>query len=154
MKRRYTTYWKAAFLLLVFSLNTVLSFACSLSTVFHDLQHRSGTAATPGHEHSAVASHHHYHKHSQGTFGQGHASKKAPENDCCSGSIVRLEKVDKAASAPIKAPAPALERQLIETLYLLSAVQQVPEPAYPVYCRWRPPGTIHDLRITIQSFQI
>ncbi|RYY82072.1 MAG: hypothetical protein EOO15_23555 [Chitinophagaceae bacterium] len=156
MKQKHSTYWKAFFLLLVFSMNTVVSFACSLGGVFHQFHHQGAASFhqhKEGHSHQHASGHKHDHKHGH-KHQHADPSEKKTGDDCCSGDVVKLEKADKATTAAIKVPAPAIEEIFLDSFtYYLSQVQ-APRTALPRFYRWRPPGTIQDLRIAIQSFQI
>ncbi|WP_345256787.1 hypothetical protein [Flaviaesturariibacter amylovorans] len=168
MKQKHKTYWKAFFLLLVFSLNTVVSFACSLGGVFHQLHHQSATSAhqhPTGHSHEHSKGHSHSHKQAHaggnqhdhsGAHKHDHtsSSKSAAADECCSDAVVKLEKTDKATTTVIKVPAPALEDVFLGSLAFFLQSVQAPKSIFPQHYRWRPPGTIQDLRIAIQSFQI
>jgi hypothetical protein len=146
---------KAIFLLLVFSLNTVVSFACSLGGLFHSFHHHTNYAAS-AHSHG----HHqqkegHHHDHGNTSHHQEEQAPEKPADDCCSKNVVQLDKVEKATSKVIEAPG-----VVFSTLFLLSYTslfsQLPPEGTlnYPSFIRWRLPTTIQDLRIVIQSFQI
>ncbi|RYZ24232.1 MAG: hypothetical protein EOO16_01450 [Chitinophagaceae bacterium] len=170
MKQKNRTYWKAFFLLLVFSLNTIVSFACSLGGVFHQFHHQSVISIHEhkgghGHDHDRSMGHTLRHRHS-GNEGHKHlhaikhdhrhisTNGQQSGDDCCSGSIVKLEKADKATTSVNKIPVPALEKVFLGTLTFYFAQVQVPRTTLSRFYRWRPPGTIQDLRIAIQSFQI
>lgn len=141
-------------LLLVFSLNTVVSFACSLGGIFHTFHHHSATQKQPSHgQHQPQEGHHHDH----GTPSHQHDNKgsEKPADDCCSKNVVVLEKMEKAVSRTVQAPdAVFLTLFLTSFSTLFSLFPSEEKTLYPDRARWRPPVTIQDLRIVIQSFQI
>lgn len=144
------TYYKALFLTLVFGLNTAVSFACSFSNLFHHFHHHNN-AAEEAHEHGEEKKHVHEHSGS-------HHDQPAPQNekkdDCCSNSVVEMQKVEKAISRTIEVndPVPVASRVAAHTE--LSPSTPKSKTVFPDYTRRRPPTTIQDLRIVIQSFQI
>lgn len=133
-------------LLLVFSLNTVISTTCALGSFFHDFHHH----ASPG---AQVA--HHSHDH-QGT----HDHEKVPEpsqEECCSKSVVQFYQADKYVSESLSLPPVSVlfSSFISSTDILLSSGRIDHQPLTDDHSRrWRHPATIHDLRIAIQSFQI
>jgi ABC-type nickel/cobalt efflux system permease component RcnA len=143
------TYFKALLLLIAFSMSTVVSFACSFSDLFHEFHHHN-SPATKAHKHNDQKEHTHDHS------GSHHdtSPREEKKDNCCSHSIVELQKVEKSISRNIEAlnlnssisfVAAGLE------LFSLPALRQIFSPDF---VRWRPPATIQDLRILIQSFQI
>lgn len=155
------TFYKALVLLTVFSLNTVVSFACSLSSLFHNLHHHNSSAKIERH-------HGHRHDHAKGhTHGKAHVHPhdKAPEerqdhhsngakDDCCSNSVVVMQQADKSVSRSIEVPNVFFVASVLTPLYHLSFSEAIPKKAFKHNLRWRHPTTIQDLRIVIQSFQI
>lgn len=145
-------YFKAALLLLIFSLNTVVSFACSFTGLFHSLHHASEhkTEITP-HQHKDVSAHRHLDGH------QEHEEGGTPlnsEKDCCSKLVVELDKVEKAISKPISAPSLSFINGLFASISDRVPVAPLTSNHIRQEWRWRLNATIPDLRIVIQSFQI
>ena len=150
MKVKNRTYYKALVLLVAFSLSTVVSFACSVSSLFHELHH---------HNSSAKSHHVHNHgvKHTHSHTAHHHGSDKPEEKkeDCCSGNVLQLQKTEKAVSRSIEAPNAVFAMSVFTAYASLLTLQQPEEKAFlPHHFRWRLPATIQDLRIVIQSFQI
>jgi hypothetical protein len=144
------TYFKALLLVIVFSLNTVISFACSFSSLFHGVHHHNSSVAAPDKHNGSVA---HTHNHEA----QPHKktdSKEEQKGDCCSTSIVEVEKTDKSVSRTIEAPDTLFLAAFIATYSSLLDYFTVERTVKPHWDRWRPPATIQDIRIVIQSFQI
>ncbi len=138
------TYYKSLFLLMVFSLNMVVSMACSLSSYVHSLHHES-----------PLTNSHHQHEHSKKPHHLHDEKTGLPKDDCCSGSVVLVQQMDKSVARSIEAPG------ILSTLVLLPGFVSITDLTLaeektqtPPFDRWRPPATIEDLRIMIQSFQI
>ncbi len=148
--------YKALFLFLVFSMNTVVSFACLFSDVFHNFHHHNRITATKEHDHSGD---HHAQAHKHHGDKPAHSHDTAPsgksKDDCCSDSIVAIEKADKSLSRAIGAPQ---VHSVLSSFYpdhsTLYFKEKTNRLILPVQDRWRYPATIQDLRIVIQSFQI
>lgn len=150
MAKTKRTYYKALLLLILFSMNTLVSFACSFSDLVHSLHHHN-SSATLQHEHANGEKHVHAH---DGNHHDHAAKEEPPQQDCCSGSVA-VQLVEKSVSRSIDAP-----RVFFVNAFLLAYTATVdglfvPEQSFaPDYVRWRLPATIPDLRIVIQSFQI
>ncbi|MNV87372.1 hypothetical protein D3C71_1814910 [compost metagenome] len=117
---------KAAFLLIVFLLNTVVGFACSV-----------------GMNMGAVESHHHSSK----------AEKAA--DDCCTDQVQKIERADKLSPPVLEFSSYQPFYTLIYPNYfLLEALVSSLEISHPKHLvrDYHPP--IPDIRIAVQSFQI
>jgi hypothetical protein len=153
------TYYKALPLLIIFSLNTVVSFACSFSSLFHGFHHQNSSSTTIEHKHSAnhhdpqgeKKKHDHgdqpNHKHDSG-------SSSNSKDDCCSSAVVQIEKLEKAVSRTIEAPHAIFVASLFAVYEKLSFLSGLKNTFFPDHVRWRFSATIPDIRIAIQSFQI
>lgn len=143
---------KAAFLLIVFSLNTMVGFACSIGVdMGFNTSHHNGDAAKASvhihkdgkkHEHKAETGKKHPHKHTETT------SKK---DDCCKEKVVKLQASDKAlthAQPTIHTPL-----FIVNSFFQFSSFNTVKgvSQKYVAY-QFHPPP--YDIRIVIQSFQI
>ena len=151
------TYYKALLLLIVFSLNTVVSFACSFGGVFHDFHHKNSATTEHKHSHSSKHSHDSGHKHDHHKNSENKHDSNAPDDskdNCCSGSIIKMQMVDKLISRSIEAPDLIFITSYVAAYSELFSLQKEEKTAFPKFVRWRPPATIQDLRIVIQSFQI
>lgn len=143
---------KAAFLLIVFSLNTMVGFACSIGVdMGFNTSHHSGHAAKASvhihkdgkkHDHKLEAGKKHTHKHSET------ASKK---DDCCKEKVVKLQTSDKALThAQATVHTPVFIVSSFFQFLSFNTVKGVPQK-YIAY-QFHPPP--YDIRIAIQSFQI
>lgn len=137
-------------LLIVFSMNTLVSFACSASNLFHELHHHN-TAASKAHHHEGQSSHVHDHSGNHHSDGD---DRQDGNSDCCSNSVVEIQKVEKSVSRNIVAPSIVEVTSFFPAYSALLSLQGNESPSYPRHIRWRIPATIQDLRIKIQSFQI
>lgn len=144
------TYYKALLLLIVFSMNTMVSFACSFSSLFHEFHHHN-SSVTVSHQHNDGVKHAHKHN---GHHHDTSDSEKKSQKDCCSESVVAVEKVEKAVSRSIEAPSAFFLKALLASYTDLFKLITEPKVVTKHYNRWRVPTTIQDLRIVIQSFQI
>lgn len=171
---------RAAVLLLVFSLNTVVSLACGLGFNFKLTIKKDAIAnnASIGHHHSAGSGNHDHgegraakaHSHSHEASGHHHPKEvqaippadlslthfKAPQpDDCCADEVSALNLLDKAINQNSN------PHIIAEALHMLSAyiiaVHADPQASitlHPPSPRSWPLATHTDLRIAIQSFQI
>ena len=150
---------KAAFLMVVFALNTVVSFACSVGIVDFSKDHHKQDAQ---HSHNKPHSHdevHHQtaeesdHQHSE----PNHHSTGEEKGNCCSDDVIKLLVTDMAVTTTNPNPLPpSIELSATLHTFILSLYNKNEAYAKPLppYLRWQIPATIPDLRIAIQSFQI
>jgi hypothetical protein len=158
MNKHRSRFLKALLLTTVFSLNIVVSFACSVSETVHhshhagnrsDISHHSpGKAELPGHGHEGDHKHHHGHDDEPG-------NKQDESKNCCSGDVVKLQQTDRSVSRGIDLPEQAqltlihtIRSEIDATLFVATVDEFLPQ-----HFRWRL-STIPDIRIAIQSFQI
>lgn len=151
---------KAAFLLIVFLLNTVVGFACSvgLDMGFNNPGHHQEEKALEPHHHDGQESkdHHHKGKHEHDTSTDHHSSKtEKTAEDCCKDEVQKIERADKLSP-------PVLEYShyqpfftlIYPNYFLLEASVSSLEILRPKHLvrDYHPP--IPDIRIALQSFQI
>lgn len=144
---------KAFFLLIVFSLNTVVGFACSLGMDmgFNSPHHGTG-AGGKGSVHIHKDGKVHLHKPAPN---KGHHSAEktaSKKDDCCKGKVVKLQTADKNlrySKATVNVPV-----FLIPKVYTKEILLKFSQPDLQQYiaCHFHPPP--RDIRIDIQSFQI
>jgi len=142
MKRKKSIQFKALFLLIVFSLNTVIGFACAVGI---DMGFNS-----PHHEESVAGSlirHHH------GANIKNHGSKNDKDN-CCNGEVMQFQKIDKVLTSSItfiNSVSFTSYRASFYNIDILSHSTQIADIKYFVRSHHPP---IPDIRIAIRSFQI
>lgn len=145
--------FKAAFLLVVFSLNTVVGFACSMGVNmgFNTTHHKEEAEKAQIHTHKDGKKHEHK---QESAKKQQHSHQKAidKKDDCCKEKVVKLQIADKNldySQTVINQP----------VIYLPGTLYQL--PVYTIVkgnvqefiaCHFHPPP--RDIRIDIQSFQI
>lgn len=146
--RNKGTYIKVVVLMAAFSLNSLISTACAFSSMFHQLHHHGPD--TTEHQHTNGEKHSHEHN---GNHHHDGNNAGTPE-DCCAKASIAFNKLDKSTTpgwlgwlAPVfSVPAYDLSNWNIQS--------QAPVSVHRAFDRWRPPGTIHEVRIIIRSFQI
>lgn len=154
MKRKVSIQLKAALLLLVFGMNTIVGFACAVgvdmgfnATHHHDEEVKEVVV----HTHADGTKHNHHNK----VAGHQHVKKDASKkDDCCNDKVVNLIQTDKAVPQSNIIINPVFITAFVATYFnidLLYSPQASTSIKYFVRC-YHPP--ISDIRITIQSFQI
>ena len=155
---------KAAFLLLMFSLNTVVSFACSVGLVdFSKDRHNHDESHSHEKPHSHKSAHDHHDENNiqrnhQHLATDNHHSPAEEKDNCCSDNIVKVTTLDKAVTNVNQNPLP------LPLVDVLAAVYAFILPDYystKLLIRPKPPfdrsWDVFDdmnIRIAIQSFQI
>ncbi|NRF40105.1 HYC_CC_PP family protein [Pedobacter foliorum] len=150
MKRNRSIPLKAVFLLVVFLLNTVVGFACTVGLEENHDHHLHNASVANPHKHNHEEAEHHH----DGLAADHHSAKKDKEN-CCKDEVAKLLKEDKLAAAksavnlqPMVFITVPVSFYQFDTLALLRSA-----PSIRYFVRsYHPP--IGDIRISIQSFQI
>ena len=145
---RSGTYLKTALLFIVFSMNTAVSFACSFSSLFHTTHHQGSEKVVHGEGKK------HDHEHTERHHAHTADHTKNDNDECCSSTVVIIEKIEKAVSRNIEAPTVLIQFTPHFTTDHFLTVSKDSDRFLILRDRWRYPTTIHDLRIVIQSFQI
>jgi hypothetical protein len=148
MNRKRSIQLKAAFLLIAFSLNTVIGFACAvgLDMGFNSHHYEESAIETEG-------VHHHDKSHHDDTA-DSHHHKANEKDNCCNGGVMKFQKVDKALASSINVINPVFFTSFLASFYnidILSSDSRISEIKYFVRSHHPP---IPDIRIAIQSFQI
>jgi hypothetical protein len=150
MKRNLSIQAKAAFLLLVFALNTVVGFACAvgLNMGFNTRHHHDeAITANTGHHHGDTGHH-------QDEADKDHHSKDSKDN-CCKDKVVKFAQVDKTVPQSSGAGInPVFVTTFVASFFdvdISFVSKAIPNVKYFVRS-YHPP--IPDIRIAIQSFQI
>jgi len=155
MKSNISIQIKAAFLLLIFGLNTIIGFACSVgmdmgfNTVHH---HSKGASATSVHVHANGKRHEH---HNKATHHHQHDDNKngREKGGCCNNIVIKFSQTDKSVRQtglfhPVIFSA-VVNSFLIPGIFYQSQVAETQK----YFVRGHHPP-IPDIRIAIQSFQI
>lgn len=152
MKKNKTIQFKAALLLLVFSLNTLLGFACSLGLQMgynehhHDAEVAAPTSHTAHHEHGSDQKHHEDKK-------QHHPDNESSDDDCCSNGVTSFNLISKTIPHQVEL-VPHFFTAFTFTWFNSGIFPyiNVTKNIKPFVRSHHPP--IPDIRIAIQSFQI
>ena len=154
---------KALFLLSVFSLNTVVGFACSVGVDmgFNSKHHHAEETTEPVvHIHKDGKEHIHYEKKSGHDHRKSHHHDQASGNkskedkdNCCNDEVLQILQLDKSVPQSLNIIHPIFLTAFFDAFY------NVPLPSLDIvknikqFVRsYHPP--IPDIRIAIQSFQI
>lgn len=157
MKKIKSIQFKAAFLLIVFSLNTVIGFACAvgLDMGFNSNHHEEMVTDIPVHIHVDGKKHQHHNEakdHNNEAVKDHHQSNK--KDNCCNDEVIKFQQVDKALASSVTLISPVFFTSLLASFYnidILSSNSGISDIKYFVRSHHPP---IPDIRIAIQSFQI
>jgi hypothetical protein len=149
MKRNISIKLKAAFLLFVFGLNTVVGFACAAGLDMGFNTHHHNEEATEVHVHADGRKH--LHKKATHSYAQ---KQKPGKNNCCNDSVTKFSQTDKSVPPPGNTINPVFLTAFSAsycTINILYSSQQTTSVKYFVRGHHPP---IPDIRIAIRSFQI
>ncbi|RYY00508.1 MAG: hypothetical protein EOO53_21775 [Gammaproteobacteria bacterium] len=159
MSRQQKNRIRALLLLMVFSLNTVAGFACSMgvdmgyNTKHHEHQEIKPHSHSKPHSHDAA--HQHKHNHSHKPSGASINNLKNTD-DCCANDVTSFIKLDKSVvSNNLLLQQPIFFLAFTASFFSsnVSNIETSIKGKFPYLRRWRPPNDT-DIRIAIQSFQI
>lgn len=158
---------KALFLLVSFSLNSVVGFACSLGLDmgFNSHHHHHDGEASHPHKHGPIQGHDNHHHKKDGPKHQHGAGEKQhhgntvvfnaiSDDNCCKDFVVGFQNVDKQVVGKIYPAKQKIEyTPFIFSVLILTSHQVDPNPVRtaPKILDHSPPP---DIRVFIQSFQI
>lgn len=151
MKQNLSIQLKAAFLLIVFSLNIVVGFACSVGVdMGFNAHHHDGEMMMDNSSHHAMqanASHHHDEMNTQ--------NSKGDDDNCCKDKVTKLTTADKSLPQSYSALInPVFLTSFISTFYQVDIFTSYAENINSKHFVRSSPPTIPDIRIAIQSFLI
>lgn len=140
---------KAAFLLIVFSLNTVIGFACAvgLDMGFNSHHHEESAIEVSGNHHHDKSQHH------DEADVHHHASNNDKDN-CCNDGVMKFQQISKDIATPFSLNSPIFFTSFLAAFYnidIFSSNSRISSVKYFVRPHHPP---IPDIRIAIQSFQI
>jgi len=160
MRRNRSIQLKAAFLLIVFSLNTIVGFACStgIDMRFNTKHHHEETTEASVHVHADGKKHMHHkeasnHPHDKAA-NDYHKSKDEKDN-CCNDGVIKIIQLDKAVPQSVNVVLhPVFFTALLSSFYYIDTLySSYVNTSIKHFVRsYHPP--IPDIRIAIQSFQI
>ncbi|HYF30224.1 MAG TPA: hypothetical protein VD993_03800 [Chitinophagaceae bacterium] len=147
MQSKITIRIKALFLLVVFSMNTLLGFACSIGVdLGYNTKHHKQDASSLKNEAD----------HDCGGVEHETTANTSPVNthDCCKDEVLKFNLSDKSPSPTIKINAPNHTTFSIVASYIIQSftIEDVPSNHY--YVRSDHPPIFRDIRISIHSFRI
>jgi hypothetical protein len=151
MKRKFSIQLKAAFLVIVFSLNMVIGFACGmgLDMGFNHKHHHDGDETV-----IQKNSHHQDKSHHREEADNDH-QKSNDKDNCCNDGVMKFAQVDKSLPQASNFPVnPLFFTAFVSSYYNIDALL-ISQPAKSIkyfLLSYHPPIT--DIRIAIQSFQI
>lgn len=170
MNKNISIQVKAAFLLIVFALNTVVGFACSIGLdMGFNTKHHTEESTSNEEVHVHKDGHKHTHQHGKGKMHQhSHQHKKTSnllslgsqfkalgsQDDCCSNGVNNFQQLDKSVSSGNNVLSPVFLVAFTATFYHVNilATGKVVKANKPFVRSHHPP--IPDIRIANQSFQI
>ena len=145
---------KAALLLLIFSLNTIIGFACAVGVDmgFNSQHHTKKREPAKLHVHADGK------KHQHGGKAASHHERTNKDNrekdGCCSDAVIKLSQTDKSVPQLSAVVNPVFFTFFIASFYIhdISCSSQVTNTVKYFVSGHHPP--FPDIRIAIQSFQI
>jgi hypothetical protein len=149
MNRNKSIQFKAAFLLIVFSLNTVIGFACAVGMNMGFNSHHHEESAI-----EATENHHHDKSHHHDEADVSHQKTNNDKDNCCNDEVMKFQQVDKNIATSFSLISPVFFTSFLASFYnidILSSNNRISIIKYFVR-RHHPP--IPDIRVAIQSFQI
>ncbi|MBX9785444.1 MAG: hypothetical protein K2X48_19335 [Chitinophagaceae bacterium] len=145
---------KAALLLLVFSLNTIIGFACAVGIDMRvNTPHHDNQEATDIHEPTDGVTHNH-NRIAEKRQHEENKPQKKEKGGCCNDDVQKFQSLDKALNQNVKTvidvPAFAVIISAFLGIDILNSAKAYP-PKYKARYFYPPPS---DIRIAIQRFQI
>lgn len=158
MQSTVTIQIKAIFLLVVFSLNSIMGFACSIGL---NLGYNGHHHAEKQESSRIIANENEYALENPGHCGAverenatDDVTSPAKQHDCCKDEVHKFTLLDKSVSPSIKINAPAEFALEVAAMYFLSVWNPQHVSTIHYYVRSDHPPISKDIRIAMQSFQI
>lgn len=151
MKKNLSIQLKAALLLIVFSMNTVIGFACAIGVEMgFNSQPCLDDDETIVHVHAEGRMDRHQHEHDKRGQHSHHGSEKG---GCCNDKVIKFQTLDKNvnqnASAALNVPSFVFSISNFFCIDICKTIESPPKE-YVAHIFHPPP----DIRVFIQSFQI
>ena len=150
--------FKAAFLILVFSLNTLIGFACAVGIdMGFNTTHLHEEEATEAvvHIHKDGKKHIHHEEAKHHDEGDKNHHKKSDKDNCCNDKVIKFNEVDKSASHSLNTNiSPVFFTPFLGSFYSINVfyISYINTGINYFVRSYHPP--ISDIRIKVQSFQI
>lgn len=158
MKKIKSIQLKAALLLMVFSLNTIIGFACAvgLDMGFNSHHHDEEVTEIPVHVHAYGKMHSHNNEiknHHEEAEHQLHKTAN-DKDDCCHDKATQIAQLDKAIPGSFSITGNSIFfTSFVSSFYIDPLVSTGIDTKFKYFVRSHHPP-IPDIRIAIQSFQI
>ena len=155
MKKIKSIQLKAAFLMIVFALNTVVGFGCAIGMDmgFNSNHHQKEVTDIPIRLHADGKRHHSEVKNHHEASDNDLNKTTNEENNCCHDKVTKIAQQDKAIAPSISLVSPVFFTALISSFYNANLLSNGVDSHIKYFLRSHRP-TIPDIRIAIQSFQI
>lgn len=150
MKKIKSIQIKAALLLIVFSLNTIIGFACAVGLdMGFNSHHHHDEEATDVAVHTHTDGKHHREKATKNLH-----KKTSDKDDCCNGKVTKIAQQDKAISQSVSLDSPDFLTAIIPSIYNIDVLHSNGVDSHIKYFVQSHHPPIPDICIAIQSFQI
>ena len=152
MKEKISIQLKAAMLLIVFSLNTIIGFACALGVdmSFNSKHHKEEQLIkTSVHVHANGNKHDHHNKVNKHSQGEKKSNKK---DDCCNDKVVKIQSAEKNITLKTVIASPAFVA-IVNTFFgvdLFTVINAFPQKNIIRFFYPPPPNIL----VAIQKFQV
>jgi len=150
MNRKNSIQLKAAFLLIAFSMNTVIGFACAvgLDMGFNTQHHNCDETVI------LKTSHHYNTSYYNGEANNDHQKSKDGKDNCCNDQVMKFSQLDKSVPQSLNVINPIFFTAFVSTWYGIDVlnISNVHTSIKYSVRSYHPP--IPDIRIAIKSFQI
>lgn len=157
MKRIINIQIKAAILLIVFSLNTIIGFACALGLDmgFNSHHHHDDEATNVAVHTHADRKHHHATAKVDEQEATKNLHKTTDDKDnCCNGNVTKIAQQDKAISQSVSIDNPVFFTALISSFYNNDVLHSHEADSHIKYFVRSHHPPIPDICLAVQSFQI
>ena len=159
MKKQRSIQIKAAFLMSVFSLNTLIGFACAvgIDMGFNSSHHHDAEEATEAvvHIHKDGKKHVHHEEANHHDQANKDHHKKESKDNCCNDKVIKFNEVDKSASHALNTSINPIFFTTFISSYSIANILYTSfiDTGIKYFARsYHPP--IPDIRVAIRSFQI
>ena len=156
MNQNISIQLKAIFLIIVFSLNTVIGFACAVGIdMGFNTTHHHEEEATEAivHIHKDGKKHVHHNEAAKHHNEENNQKEKSGKDDCCNDKVIKITQIDKSFPQSLSAINPVFFTTFIVSFYNIDLLFTSQNVSIKYFVRSHHPP-IPDIRVAIQSFQI